>query len=553
MIKTQTKAILGIYLNSLRNTILQLWPLTLRSDLIFLFLGGYSIGGFWILLKSFNFLHTFPLVGNFLLNRLWHFFFFILGMMLIFSNSVVLYSTQYQDAQTSFLFHLPLPPRTIFYKQLLEGALWSSWGFLFLSLPLMIAFGISSHHSWAYYLFSPFFLCAFIFLTSLLGASLVSFLISLHQRYRKVFLIGMISIGVLIMFQLFKFPSEIEEPARFQVLKLLEKISKNFSFSLSPYLPSTWVAQGLLSMGGFHPREGLYFLGMILALDTILATAFFYLAEKFYPVLWERNQEGGEDQPKKYLLRVLQKFKISSLNQKDIFIFSRDRTQWVQWMITLTLMIFYLANLKNINTYLDEEYWKNLVFSMNLCTCGLLLSTLSLRFVFPQFSLEARKSWILGLAPVSLNFILKTKFKFFYFIMTILGQVFNFISGFILKLPLSKILLSSALLFLIPLGLIAIALGIGIFYPQPKTDNPSKIMSGLGGILTLIFSLGYLLLMLLPVSIPFYVRSLGKLTPLLPFYIRIGGCVLFDILLSFILMIVALKIRRGYPWQTLNF
>ena len=56
--------------------------------------------------------------------------------------------------------------------------------------------------------------------------------------------------------------------------------------------------------------------------------------------------------------------------------------------------------------------------------------------------------------------------------------------------------------FLICLGLSSIAVTLGVLYPNMREDNPSKIVSGFGGTLTLVMSLLYVLSIIVIGSLP---------------------------------------------------
>ena len=100
----------------------------------------------------------------------------------------------------------------------------------------------------------------------------------------------------------------------------------------------------------------------------------------------------------------------AALALKDIRLFWRDPTQWIQFMIFFGLLCIYVMNLRNIALSFHNPFWEALIAHFNLAACGLTLSTLTTRFVFPQFSLEGKRIWILGLSPFGLHRLLLQKF-----------------------------------------------------------------------------------------------------------------------------------------------
>ena len=90
--------------------------------------------------------------------------------------------------------------------------------------------------------------------------------------------------------------------------------------------------------------------------------------------------------------------------------FWRDTTQWGQSVMLFGLLGVYIINLRNFTHQLNSEFWINLIAFLNLVACALNLASVTTRFVFPQFSLEGRRLWIVGLAPMGMARVVKTKF-----------------------------------------------------------------------------------------------------------------------------------------------
>src|SRR6185436_4870523 len=101
---------------------------------------------------------------------------------------------------------------------------------------------------------------------------------------------------------------------------------------------------------------------------------------------------------------------VSALVVKDVRLFWRDPAQWIQFMIFFGLLCIYVLNLRNVAFNFQNPFWETMISHLNLAASALTLSTLTTRFVFPQFSLEGRRLWILGLAPVGLRRVVRQKF-----------------------------------------------------------------------------------------------------------------------------------------------
>src|SRR5438876_8952690 len=90
--------------------------------------------------------------------------------------------------------------------------------------------------------------------------------------------------------------------------------------------------------------------------------------------------------------------------------FWRDTAQWAQSLMLFGLLAVYIFNLRHFTQQLTNPFWINLVSFLNLGACSLNLATLTTRFVYPQFSLEGKRLWIVGMAPIGLVKVVKTKF-----------------------------------------------------------------------------------------------------------------------------------------------
>ena len=187
---------------------------------------------------------------------------------------------------------------------------------------------------------------------------------------------------------------------------------------------------------------------------------------------------------------------------KDIRVFWRDPAQWIQFMIFFGLLCIYVVNLRNVAFNFDSEFWKTTISYLNLAASALTLSTLTTRFVFPQFSLEGRRLWILGLAPVGLKRVVFQKFWLSCITATVITVTLMTASSMMLHLEVSKVVLFALTIAIMSAALSGLSVGLGALFPNFKEDNPSKIVSGFGGTLCLVVSFMYISVVVALVAIP---------------------------------------------------
>ena len=83
----------------------------------------------------------FPSSGTFLAERILYLIFGFFFVMLVFSNAIIGYAGLFKNRETNFLLSLPIRSRDIYLWKLLESLFLASWALLYLSAPMMIAWG----------------------------------------------------------------------------------------------------------------------------------------------------------------------------------------------------------------------------------------------------------------------------------------------------------------------------------------------------------------------------------------------------------------------------
>ena len=195
-----------------------------------------------------------------------------------------------------------------------------------------------------------------------------------------------------------------------------------------------------------------------------------------------------------------------ALMVKDVRTFVRDPGQWGQFLIVFALLFIYVFNLRNMGYDYASYQRLTIIAYLNLTVCSLALSTLTTRFIFPQFSLEGRRLWLLGLAPFGLDKVIQQKFALSVIFTGFLTMSLITVSGIKLRLTWDQITFFSAAIGIMSFGLNALAIGLGTLFPNPKESNPAKIVSGFGGTLCLILSFVYIVVSIIVLALPQFVR-----------------------------------------------
>ena len=173
--------------------------------------------------------------------------------------------------------------------------------------------------------------------------------------------------------------------------------------------------------------------------------------------------------------------------------FWRDTTQWGQSVMFFGLLGAYIINLRNFTHQLTSPFWINAVAFLNLGACAFNLASVTTRFVFPQFSLEGRRLWLIGLAPIGLPRVVKTKFWLASVASLVVTLGLVTLSCYLLKMPWTDVAFFGAVVTVMTFALNGLAVGLGVLYPNVKETNPNKIVSGFGGTLCFVLSSIYII------------------------------------------------------------
>ena len=181
------------------------------------------------------------------------------------------------------------------------------------------------------------------------------------------------------------------------------------------------------------------------------------------------------------------------------------------------LLTVYIVNLRHFTRQLDSPFWISLVSYLNLGACSLNLATLTTRFVFPQFSLEGKRVWVVGLAPIGLVSLVRLKFWLTSWTTLVVTLGLILLSCSMLGLDAAHTLFFAAVIVVMTFTLNAIAVGLGALYPNFRETNPAKIVSGFGGTFCLVLSFLYIVgsVVLLALGSPWGWRSdaVGEFRP----------------------------------------
>jgi ABC-2 type transport system permease protein len=473
------------------------------------FVIGYLFAGYWLFAWGLRYLLTFPIVGPLLAQRILFLIFGFFFLMLVFSNLIVGYSTLFKNRETAWLLTLPVSHRDVYRWKFLESLTVSSWALIFLSTPLMMAYGRILRAPPFFYVEVALAYLPFVVLPALLGSWMIIFMARLLARaWVKKALIG-IALCTLIAIGFAVKPVTGLDAAGRQEAISFEQLLRHTRATLHPLLPSAWLARAVLAWSEGLVRQGGFFLLVLMSHALMGLLIGFRVIGRYYYKSWDCAASARSQRLERLALsrngtgrvplldRVFDRVPflsrpVKALALKDARTFWRDPAQWTQFMIFFGLLCIYVLNLRNVAFDFQNDFWEMIISYLNLTASALTLSTLTTRFVFPQFSLEGRRLWILGLAPIGLGKILLQKFALSCLASAAITVALMAASSAILHLDPLRVLFFSVSIALMSCTLCGLAVGLGALFPNLKEDDPSKIVSGFGGTLCLVVSFVYI-------------------------------------------------------------
>lgn len=466
---------------------------------------GLWFGALFLFLRGFTWLIDFGgrggsefAFGVALLRQSLSIFSLSIFLLLVFSNILVAFSTLYRSREVVYLLQGPISYTDFFYARFIESAAFSSWSLAYLGSPMMIAYALSTQAGPAFYLMTALMFIPYVVIPAAIGCAITIVLVRFFPRLNLPWIALIGGAGILLFFIYIR---GIIRGARIAEESTFQSIILAMGKTQSNVLPSYWAAEGILNTadGQYGSAVFWFLLTLSTAMMTVMLTGAL-AGRMFYPgwsYLMGQDRQRIKPLNRGILAWVGRALRLlpephQSLFMKDIKLFWRDPTQWSQFVIFFGIMAIYIANIRNSSRLYESEFWRGWIACLNVGSVMLILATLTSRFVFPLISLEGRRIWILGLAPLTWRQLIWQKFWLSVSLTALFTVGLALLSGYMLKLEPVYYALTVYSVLVSTFGLSGLAVGLGALYPTFKEDNPARIVSGMGGTLNLLTSVAFI-------------------------------------------------------------
>jgi ABC-2 type transport system permease protein len=517
----------------------------------------FAVGIFFFTRNIVTYLMEDVRIGMFLLHRFIFVVLFIFFMTVNIGNIVVSYSTFFKTREVGFLLTMPISFAKIFLIKFLDNFFYSSS-----TLLLMVTAALAGYTSyfglpWYFIPFAVVFLILpFMFIAGTLGAITLLVIMRFAATFGiKKVLVTIASVygATIILFYIFSSPVQLVT----KVFAYFPNIDNYFGFLESPaikLLPNHWVADALywISSGKFTAAGWYVYL---LILVSILFFLFaLYLAKKWFYKTWLvfLNLSSELSVKKKSNGKSVFSFEKKSslmprreaLVKRELLLFIREPSQWTHFIVMLFLITIFIVSISSIDVMILNAYniyLKTLIYLIIYLFNVFLIASMALRFIFPLVSLEGETIWKIRSAPLDYKKLMLTRLFIYFSVIFVIGQLLNFVSNYQFSIMLT--LISQLNTAFVTITLVSLNFGMGAAYANYKEKNPIRVASSQGASLTFLFTIIYLVFLIVllfaPLSNYFYEfdkSSLASLSQLIYTSLILG---------TFALIVSYLSISKG--------
>ena len=477
----------------------------------------FFCAGLYFFYYIFDYLAGLHDIGFLLMDKVLSIGFLAIFIMLIISNIVTAISTLYRSPETESYLSTPVSHLELFTVRFFDNMMYSTWGVSLLGVPIILAYGLVRGFSWwGYFVEIIFILIPFTVIPACLGVmfTILVYLISKYITPRSLLAI-VVSAAILFLVLYLKLgqPSSLTHSV-FADWRILNRFLGSLAATSFPFLPSYWVSETLKHLAGnTNASFTIHFIAILSTTAFLLRTVFVF-AKGYYYQSWQASVELKSTIISKTKKRFnLPRFfhlpdwlapDFRSVLAKDLKLFIREPSQWAQFTMLLVLLIMYLVNLRHFPTNMTDRFWSTVISFANFAFTGFILATLSVRFVYPNISLEGKAFWVISSSPMSIKRLFWEKFWLAFIIFVFLAEILALISNFMLGLSGFMMLISFFSILLMSISLTCLSVGMGAIFSSFDESNPGRIASSLGGMLTTVISLVYVGLMVIILALPTY-------------------------------------------------
>lgn len=482
------------------------WPQLLVAAVFLLILVGVFLAVFIYTYSLFFFLKNYGVLGQAITDYILSVSWLIITLALIISFMASAYAFLYRDPLLRLYLTAPVPATELTLAKFLDLWLVGSWPLGVIGLPVLLAYGLAAHKDGLYFGFSMMTMLWLSLLTASLGASLTIFLAHrLGRRSTKGLILlvvltliigGQAGLNLMLPKKLFKIH---DEPSVAIVIAQLYQ---------QPLMHPAWPHNFLRQISSQNDPLPLTILGLVTMGATLGLMA---VAKKFYTSSWQVVQEGNftakTNQPiVPPAILTIQPFNHCFISKDLLFIF-RSPAETINLSLIFFLGVLYFLVLSRVPLVKEKNpQWFGWIVIQAQIVVGYLLTTLSLRLVFPLLARERRTAWWIYTSPQKLEKIYLTRATFWSGLFSLLGLILGGITAYLLGFDQTTMIITLFLASFLGLVVAQVSLALGAVLPNRWQLDADQLATSFPGLLATIINL------LLVILAAFFFKDGGNIT-----------------------------------------
>jgi ABC-2 type transport system permease protein len=459
---------------------------------------------YWLTTK----LAVYEELGDYLLRLGLSWLFLTFLAFLAFSGVVTALSTFFLSDDLRLLMSAPISAGRLFMARFTRTVSQASWMVVVFMMPILVAVGVASCAPLGFYVTAVFAVVPFVVIPVAVGTGMTLLLVNVlpARRARDLLMLASLLFAAALVLTL-----RFIQPERLMRVENLPDITDFFATlqsPVAPLLPSFWAGEVLFAglQGGSDLLHGAALWTTALAFTVVLAAA----ARRWHFAGYSRSQESPKARVTS--LRIVdamaRALPVSTVRRqllvKDVKVFLRDVSQWLQLLPLCALVLLYLYNFRVLDLeripYMSGVM-KNVYALVNLGMAGFVVATVAVRFVFPAVSAEGAAFWLVRTSPVPMRDFLWSKFGTGVVPMVLFTEMLTIAANELMTVdPFLKVVAAIAVGFM-TVAMVGLAVGLGARYPRFGAD-PNQVAGSYGGVAFMILSVLYIIVMIVLVGWP---------------------------------------------------
>jgi len=450
--------------------------------------GALFYAAYWVTTQ----LAAYEEFGDYLLRLGLSWLFLTFLAFLAFSGVVTALSTFFLSDDLRLLMVSPIAGRRLFLARFTRTVGSASWMVVIFMAPVLVGVGVGRCAPLGFYATAIATVVPFAVIPVALGTACTLLVVNVFPARRArdlLMLMGLVFAAAIVLLLRFIQPERL---LRVDSLPDITAFFATLQSPVTPLLPSFWAGETLFAsvQGGFDwLHQGA--LWTTAGAFTILLGA---AHERWHFAGYSRSQEAPKTRFARFrtldgLVSVLPLSPVRrQLLIKDVKVFLRDVSQWVQLLPLLALVLLYLYNFRVLDLeripYMSG-FLKNVYAFINLGMAGFVMATVAVRFVFPAVSAEGAAFWIIRTSPISMHDFLWSKFWTALIPVLLFTEALTIAANRLLGIDPFLEVVAAVAIVLLTFALVGLATGLGARYPRFGADA-TQAAGSYGGVMFMI-------------------------------------------------------------------